>query len=88
MNLIKSFNKEVIQIKQNLNSMKIVDEKKNCNHNLRYSYDNENCNFENNLDEKDFNEKQLSESIRPRSKIMRLNKNSFISNKIYIDANK
>ena len=52
---------------------------------MRYSYDNENCNFANNLDEKDLDEKEL---IRPRSKIMKLNKNSFISNKIYIDANK
>ena len=85
MNLTKSFNKEVIQIKSGLNSMKIIDEKKNNNHNMRYSYDNENCNFANNLDEKDLEEKEL---IRPRSKIMKLNKNSFISNKIYIDANK
>ena len=81
MNLMKSFNKECIQIKTNLNSMKIIDEKKNNQHNLRYSYDNENCNFANNLDEKNCEE-------RPKSKIMRLNKNSFISNKIYIDANK
>ena len=85
MNLTKSFNKEVIQIKSGLNSMKIIEEKKNNNHNMRYSYDNENCNFANNLDEKDLEEKEL---IRPRSKIMKLNKNSFISNKIYIDANK
>ena len=84
MNLIKSFNKEVIQIKPSLNSIKIIDEKKNNNHNMRYSYDNENCNFTNNLDENDLDEK----SIRPKSKMMKLNKNSFISNKIYIDANK
>ena len=64
------------------------DEKKNngtINRNLRYS-----INYGLNIVDKnmDINDKQFSLTIRPRSKIMKLNKNSFISSKIYIDANK
>ena len=70
----------------NLNfNMKNADEKKNnnINQNLRYSY-----NYGLSVDDKSMNNKQFSVTIRPRSKMMKLNKNSFISNKIYIDANK
>ena len=67
--------------------MKNIDEKKNNNihQNLRYSY---NIGFD--ILDKDINinNKHLSVSIRSKSKILKLNKNSFISNKIYIDANK
>ena len=64
------------------------DEKKNngtINRNLRYS-----INYGLNIVDKnmDLNDKQFSLTIIPRSKIMKLNKNSFISSKIYIDANK
>ena len=64
------------------------DEKKNnvtINRNLRYS-----INYGLNIVDKnmDINDKQFSLTIRPRPKIMKLNKNSFISSKIYIDANK
>ena len=70
----------------NLNfNMKNAEEKKNnnINQNLRYSY-----NYGLSVDDKSMNNKQFSVTIRPRSKMMKLNKNSFISNKIYIDANK
>ena len=64
------------------------DEKKNninINCNLRYS-----INYGLEIVDKNINinNKQISVTLRPRSKIMKLNKNSFIKSKIYIDANK
>ena len=84
--IMKSSYQNYSEDNPNLN-MKNSDEKKNnnINQNLRYSY-----NYEINLDDKhvNVNNKQFSMTLRPRSKIMKINKNSFISNKIYIDANK
>ena len=84
--IMKSSYQNCSEDNPNLN-MKNSDEKKNnnFNQNLRYSY-----NYEINLDDKhvNVNNKQFSMTLRPRSKIMKINKNSFISNKIYIDANK
>ena len=84
--IMKSSYQNCSEDNPNLN-MKNSDEKKNnnINQNLRYSY-----NYEINLDDKhiNVNNKQFSMTLRPRSKIMKINKNSFISNKIYIDANK
>ena len=84
--IMKSSYQNYSEDNPNLN-MKNSDEKKNnnFNQNLRYSY-----NYEINLDDKhiNVNNKQFSMTLRPRSKIMKINKNSFISNKIYIDANK
>ena len=71
----------------NLNLQNSDEKKTNgtINRNLRYS-----INYGLNIVDKnmDINDKQFSLTIRPRSKIMKLNKNSFISSKIYIDANK
>ena len=84
--IMKSSYQDCPEENPNLN-MKNSDEKKNnnINQNLRYSY-----NYGINLDDKNMNinNKQFSMTLRPRSKIMKINKNSFISNKIYIDANK
>ena len=67
---------------------KNIDDKKNnnINNNLRYSYNNDSYNYA--LEDKNISNKYFSMTMRPKSKIMKLNKNSFISNKIYIDANK
>ena len=66
-------------------NIKSKDEKKNnnTNLNLRYSY-----NYEFNYGDKNLSNKDFSMTFRPNSKTMKLNKNSFISNRIYIDANK
>ena len=84
--IYKSKYQECSEENPNLNlNMKNSDEKKNNNYNLRYSF-----NFGINISEKNIgiNNKQFSMTLRPRSKIMKINKNNFISNKIYIDANK
>ena len=84
--IMKSSYQDCPEENPNLN-IRNSDEKKNnnINQNLRYSY-----NYGINLDDKNMNinNKQFSMTLRPRSKIMKINKNSFISNKIYIDANK
>ena len=71
-----------------INKPENIDDKKNnnINNNLRYSYNNDSYNYA--LEDKNISNKYFSMTMRPKSKIMKLNKNSFISNKIYIDANK
>jgi len=93
MKIIKSYslinNRDNLDMNPNPNS-KNYDETKNnnINQNLRYSFNNESCNSMFNNGDKNAMNKHFNLTMKPNSKLVKFNKNSFISNKIYIDANK
>ena len=94
MKIMKSYslikNRENLDMNPNLN-IKNYDEIKNnniINNNLRYSFNNESCNSLLNTGDKNLMDKEFNLTMKQNSKLIKFNKNSFISNKIYIDANK
>ena len=93
MKIIKSYslinNRDTLDMNPNPNT-KNYDETKNnnINQNLRYSFNNESCNSMFNNGDKNAMNKHFNLTMKPNSKLIKFNKNSFISNKIYIDANK